>query len=225
MVAAATVCIVAAVVICGSSSSRPHLSPAGTINMPVHSEDSAREAFGIYVSARDNTSTDQYGLRIECYKNVGWLVYSRYLRMGHGGALYIGDKDGFRPATLNNLYYLVRAAYPVKLKQEQHREVMSEIVRLYTSADGQAPAKIISSVSEIPGYEKQSLEADLKEVVRPSWSYTNQKRSRLVYVLYTYRELGGVVSRYRFVFYGGETFYGAECFDLGRDIGDALYFR
>ena len=88
--------------------------------------------------------------------------------------------------------------------------------------------KIISATKEIPGYEKQPLDEDLAQTVRPIHSYKNRK-GETVFIAYAYTRVGGVVRRYRFVFENLDNperralLSWVECSVLARDIGDALY--
>ena len=77
---------------------------------------------------------------------------------------------------------------------------------------------IINDIRDIPGYSESPLDEGMEGTVREPF-----KKSKTTWILYTYRQLGGVVQRYRFHFRDGKWFDDVTRIVLGSDIGAAWY--
>jgi hypothetical protein len=198
----------------------------------VDSEATAHKAFEEFLRAFPYLDYEQGPVRVVRFRELAWLLYAEDEILGQT-ELYIGDARGFRLGSLDNVLRLHQRAYPDPLPMSEHRQVIDSVIELHQLDE----AKIISGNDEIPGYETNPLDADLQDVVRPpsilqqpygtSGSPQPSELEQIVHVIYTYRRLGGVVSRYRFQFLpvSGEEdtqyrFYWAEYTELARLIGD-----
>ena len=106
--------------------------------------------------------------------------------------------------------------YPATPKKKDREKLIDDFTKLHAGES----ISIISTASDIPGYEKAPLDADIADALRAPFD-----SGKLTTVVYTYQQIGGIVRRYRFTFQGGERFSRAECAVVGRGIGEAHYYE
>jgi hypothetical protein len=92
----------------------------------------------------------------------------------------------------------------------------------YILASSPYDTRVISRLSDIPGYEKHPLEKDFAEVVRPPWKLGDKDAA--FYVFYTYTREGGSVKRWKCNFSGG-ALWSSDIMILGNGIGDAIMYK
>jgi hypothetical protein len=120
---------------------------------------------------------------------------------------------------LSGLVWLCNMIYPPSINPEDHKKIINTVIRLTPRSP-----KIISSIRDIPEYEKSKIDPDLESAVRQLYSWED-KVGRLIYVVYTYQEIGGIVSRYRFRFDKDGKLSEWTSVELCHDIGDAKYLQ
>jgi hypothetical protein len=135
--------------------------------------------------------------------------------------MFIMDNDtGFiGEGNLSGLVRLCNVTYPPSTNPADHKKIIYTIISLTPISP-----KIISSIRDIPEYEKSKIDPDLESAVRQLYSWED-KVGRLVYVVYTYQEIGGIVSRYRFRFDKDGKFSEWTSVELCHGIGDAKYLQ
>ena len=173
-------------------------------------------------SKEGGTRLSDFRCEVELLGKSTWLIYATCKHLSPASTtLFIADSDGVRPASLVNLTYAHRKECSRSFDKEAHQKIIESMIRLHSGQPHRQPAKIISTIREIPGYEKKPLDPDLEAVIRPSFSSENE-RGDVTYIVYTYSQGGGGVYRYKFGFRReGVGLYRAERVELGRGIGDA----
>jgi hypothetical protein len=78
---------------------------------------------------------------------------------------------------------------------------------------------LISTLQEVPGYDKNPLNKDLESLIRPPWQYTD-KEGDTYWICYTYCQNQGWVKRYKFRFHGSGIMNPVDVLQLGGSIGD-----
>jgi len=188
----------------------------GRAKIQVTNNQAVRKAFVDYLSNHGTEvgtkSASDYDIELKPFRQSTWLVYAAYKRDPLGRTpIYLVSEDGIRKATLKNLVYAHAREFPVSSDGKVHREIIESIIEISSSDGFRPPATIISSTRDIPGYDEVKkgrhgnrvggpLDADLQSVIRPSWKDEWPTSGNLFYVVYTYKTLGGVVSRYKFQF-------------------------
>ena len=182
-----------------------------------------------------------YDIEAKPFGSSTWLVYAKFKREAPSStAIYIADKDGVREATLQNLVYAHAREFAVSSDEKDHRKLIESIVKIHSSNIHQHSAVMISSTKDIPGYHdpangtlgnrsSRPLDADFRDVVRQSWRQEVSTRGDLYYIVYTYNQMGGFVSRYKFHFNAtardpNEKFhqwriYTADHIIIGKNVG------
>jgi hypothetical protein len=79
-------------------------------------------------------------------------------------------------------------------------------------------AVLLQGTSDIPAYCRRPMEADFAGTVRPPWFYEDGGVVR--WILYTWDRRGGVVTRYRFAFRGGDPVPSASVLRIGERVGE-----
>jgi len=167
---------------------------------------------------RNGEPPDDFTFNLSPFGKTTWIV-SCYLKGLHPAipSRYVMNARGeVRELTLDSMNVVFMNEYPSSPEKEDRDKLIKAFTKLHT---GETVA-IISETSDIPGYDKASLDADIADAVRSPFSSGN-----LTTVVYTYQQVGGIVSRYRFVFETGKTFRKVECAILGEDIGEAQYYE
>ena len=153
-----------------------------------------------------------YEIDVQQFGKSTWLVYAKRKNLAPDSTtLFIADKNGVREGSLQNLVYAHAAEFPESADEKDHRKIIESIVKLFSSRGHGRAATIISSTNEILGYGRSNhepgrdqddgrLDPDLERVVRPSWKEQRPSAGSLFYVLYTYNQIGGELSRYKFHF-------------------------
>jgi hypothetical protein len=113
---------------------------------------------------------------------------------------------------------LLRELMPPPRTEAEHQLYLKK----YILASSPYDTRIISRLSDIPGYEKHPLEKDFAEVVRPPWKHGDEQTG--FYIFYTYAPGGGVVKRWKCNFSDGALWSG-DIMILGNGIGDAIFYE
>lgn len=177
----------------------------------------AREAFSDHLAKHGSDvgtiSSAEYEIKVELFCDSIWLVSAKYKKDPEGRAVvYIVDGNGVRKATLQNLIYAHAKKFPASSDEKDHRSALGSVIRLHSSHDHRGPVNVISSTHDIPGYNiimkgmdgnriGGPLDVDLEKVIRPAWKQERRSGEDLFYIVYTYNQVGGVVSRYKFQFH------------------------
>ncbi|MGB2806810.1 MAG: hypothetical protein WBC22_03655 [Sedimentisphaerales bacterium] len=152
--------------------------------------------------------------------------------------LYLTTKDPYHPYTLEFIMYnrdggiyekdlrtitwTCRREFPNSKDPLLHKIIIETFLRLHDKDQ-----RIISGTENIPGYDKAKLDLDLEKTVRPMFSFVKRRgygKEKLIYVVYTYEQDGGIVRRYRFPFKNKEVLDETPtCVVIGQDIGEAYY--
>lgn len=196
----------------GSNSGQPAKEP------PTKVVDSrtARAAFHEYLAKGGSqfgwkSAADLAKIEVEQFGTSIWLVRATDKTAPSSTYILIADGDGVREATLQNLVYAHVREFPGSSKETDHRKIIESVVKLHSSQKHQHPATLISSTKDIPGYNDPDkgiigrpgswpLDRDMQVVVRPLWKEERPTIGYLFYVVYSYNQMGGVVSRYKFQF-------------------------
>lgn len=207
---------------------------------------SARTAFVEYLSSHGKvfgwkSAADLANIEVEIFGSSTWLVHATDKTQPSSTFTFIADGDGVREATLQNLIYAHTREFPASSDEKDHRKVIDSLIKLHSSQKHRHRAILISSTKDIPGYHDPDngvvgrtgswpLDPDLRNAVRPSWKEERPTMNALFYVVYTYNQMGGVVSRYKLRFDATSRdangrlsewrFSGADHIVLGKDIGN-----
>jgi len=103
----------------------------------------------------------------------------------------------------------------VPAKTEKDRDAIArDVIQLVE------PSKslVISSLDDIPCYDMNPLEQDMQPLIRPHWSYVDEKR-QAHHIYYAYAPLGGHVLRYKFTFRAEGGFSAVKRIMLGTLVG------
>ncbi len=90
----------------------------------------------------------------------------------------------------------------------------------YILASSPHDTRIISRLSDIPGYDKQPLDKDFAEIIRPPFRLG--EKDTAFYIFYTYEREGGIVKRWKCNFYK-ESLWNNDTIILGTGIGNAIF--
>jgi hypothetical protein len=118
-------------------------------------------------------------------------------------------------ADLESLTWLCQREFPEPKTETERRSMLETFLRLHHPEQ-----RIISALTDIPGYAKRKLDSDLASTIRPMFLF-EEKDKEVVFIVFTYAKLGGIVRRYRFPF--KKRLRLPTCIVLGSDIGDAHY--
>ncbi|MBL7044924.1 MAG: hypothetical protein ISR77_40225 [Pirellulaceae bacterium] len=193
---------------------------------PIDSPEAARAAMAEFLR-RSGKSADQY--IISCPGPSGLLTKTYVASVSEKGNFipappprYLILRDGgIVPLDFLDLEPLVIAYRKEGIAVSGDRKVETIARSLIRLGDVCGPVEI-SSVKDIPGYEKRPLDADLEAVVRAPWKFTD-KEGNVYWICTTYTQNGGVVRRYKFVFGRGLIGNPVDVIQLGRAIGDVFY--
>jgi len=177
----------------------------------------ARSLFSEYLK-RNGEQPDGFTFNLSPFGKTTWIV-SCYLKGLHPAipSRYVMNARGeVRELTLDSMNVVFMNEYPNSPEKEDRDKLINEFIKLHTGET----VVIISETSDIPGYTKAPLDADIADAVRAPFNL-----GKMTTVVYTFQQVGGIVSRYRFVFETGKTFRKAECAILGEDIGEAQYYE
>jgi len=110
----------------------------------------------------------------------------------------IKDSSYIEELKPHRTHHLCNSEFGPINSEEKRIKVFKTILSL-TSHQG----ILISKEEDIPKYEKNRLDEDLRYAIRDLYSFNTTKNHMdyLIYVFYTYESLGGVVKRYRITFY------------------------
>lgn len=155
-----------------------------------------------------------------------WLIYSTPARMQPSiKSLSVMDSEG---KVFHDLMDGLACCHMNEFRSSEdpaeHRRLVESFVSLHCGDGDLGEPVYLSTTSDIPGYKKKPLPEDVEGVIRPMWSHTDHQGG-LVYVVSTYTHIGGHVRRYTFLFDKGRSFRRATCIELGRGIGDAIYYE
>jgi hypothetical protein len=131
---------------------------------------------------------------------------------------YLVDGNGnINEYTLEN----IRIAYNREGINAETSEDFLKIGRSIIQADNMTTSGeiiLLSSVGDIPGYRWFPLKKEKREEIRSPWSYL--EKDSIHWFFYTYKQFGGIVSRYTVGFQQGQLSLINKTV-LGKDIGDA----
>jgi hypothetical protein len=113
------------------------------------------------------------------------------------------------------------AEFPQSDDPNVHKMIMNAFLMLCDHVDDEAQL-IIARVQDIPVYRNRKLTPESEAKVCPMLAEALPDGS-VAYTLCTYRQFGGTVRRYRFVFKDKKILQVPDCVELGRDIG--LYYH
>ena len=133
---------------------------------------------------------------------------------------YLVRRDGtVDPVTLESVVAAYLTEYVSSRTESERESIVKSLIQIDKGG------RIISSLSDIPEYEKSPLDIDLVDTVREPRTHVDKEGTAL-WILYTYQQNGGRVYRYKVRFFNGkELGYPVDKLELGSNIGDATYLR
>jgi len=148
---------------------------------------------------------------------------SRFIYLTHKGIepaiprVFLMDSvyGGIHEKDLKSLTWLCQREFPEPKTETEKRSMLETFLRLHHPRQ-----RIISSLTDIPGHAKRKLDSDLASTIRPMFLF-EEKDEEVVFIVFTYEQIGGIVRRYRFPFKNRLRL--PTCIVLGSDIGDAHY--
>ena len=156
-------------------------------------------------------------LQIFVYQPPGLL--KKTCRASARGFYLVNEEGQVDEFSLENL----RIAYRREGIRAQNREDFERISLSLIKAED-APTNyetvLISDVNDIPRYSSHPMDSKNEEKVRAPWSYSENQTD--YWICYTYKRLGGIVSRYEFGFQEGELTSVTKLV-LDNRIGAALF--
>jgi hypothetical protein len=186
-------------------------------------ESEAQTVFATYLQTRSQNSK-AYDITLQPFEHLTWIIRvhergllnpvpTRYTIDQHGMVGELGrDPDTALPQ-VNNVF---KQEYPMSLTTEERLPMIQAFINLHTGAE----MAILTQLADIPGYSKAELAPDVAAAIRAPFEVSPD-----VMLVYTYQRVGGVVSRYRFIFQPDGIFKAAECAILGQRVGDAQYYQ
>jgi hypothetical protein len=156
-------------------------------------------------------------LPIFVYKPPGLL--KKTCRASMGKSYLVNEEGQVDEFSLENL----RIAYRREGITAQNQEDFERIARSLIKAEDESSnyeTILISDVNDIPRYSSHPLDSENEDKISSPLSYNENMTD--YWICYTYRRLGGIVSRYEFGFQEGEL-TSVKKLVLGNRIGAALF--
>jgi hypothetical protein len=174
-------------------------------------EAEAKQLFVSYLKKRGE-SADDWSFGLQPFGDLTWIIHAYRVDVPDPWPYrhIMNTRGDIDELSLGSLHEVFRLEYPSDLQEKDRQEIITQFITLSTGGE----YIILNEPSDIPGYDKAKLDPDVAEIVRAPFSFGN-----LIVVVYTYEQIGGIVSRYRFTFEQGTRFSTVECAVLGTWIG------
>jgi hypothetical protein len=180
-------------------------------------EHKARSLFAEYLKKVDK-SPNKYSFSLKPFGKSTWIIdcLNTAEDPSRPWRHIMNSRGEVTELTIDSMNVVFLNEYSVLPEESDRKKLIDD----FTTQHSGDPVNIIAKTSDIPGYDKAPLDADIADAVRAPFSF-----GKLTTVVYTYRQVGGIVSRYRFQFNNGTSFKKAECVVVGKGIGDAQYYE
>lgn len=132
-----------------------------------------------------------------------------------GMCVWLASRNGVEKIRSDNLLEAFYGISPAKTDEQKQAIIDRYLFFLHLESSGRGSHKVIDSLDDIEGYEKNKLEPDLESMVRAPYEPKDG-----THVFYTYNRIGGELTRYRFEFDHKGYLRRVDVFVLGRKIGD-----
>ena len=163
-------------------------------------------------------SPQEHAFNLRPFGKSTWIIscFTKGIQPSLPWRHVMSSRGEIRELTMDSLNVVFLNEYPSSPGKKEQEQLIRDFVKLHAGER----VSVIGKTSDIPGYAKTPLDADIAEAVRAPFSF-----GELVTVVYTYQQIGGIVRRYRFTFENGTRFRKAECAVVGRAIGEAQYYE
>jgi hypothetical protein len=147
-----------------------------------------------------------------------WLIdcYTKGLKPALPWRHFMNSRGEVNELTMDSMNVVFLNEHGQSPEEEDRKKLIESFITLHSGER----VSIINKATDIPGYAKAPLDADIADAIRGPFSF-----GKLTTVVYTYQQIGGIVRRYRFSFENGTVFKKSECAIVGREIGEAQYYK
>ena len=134
----------------------------------------------------------------------------------------LADSGYIEEMNAQSITRICLAEFPQSDDPNVHKVIMKAFLVLEDRDLAYPSESVVSSVRDIPVYQKQKLAPEAEAQIRPMLTEITPSNS-VIYTFCTYKQLGGTVRKYRFEFKDRKVLRVPTVVELGKNIGAAAY--